>query len=104
MFYRYIYFKAPAHASGLIQQAWCDISRYRAFDEVSAEPSDFKHELQRRIESTDGLVTWMDVLSNFTSLETLNRYTYKIDRLWRENLAASLPDLTRHVETFETCV
>jgi hypothetical protein len=104
MFHRYIYFKAPESATGLIQKAWLEVSQHHDLIKRGAEYGDSKHELQRRLDCTDGVVTWMDVLSHFTSIEQLNRYHEKIDFLWERSLGDSLPDLRRHVETFETCV
>ena len=76
----------------------------RGLDEQMLERLGFKHELHKRIETRDGMVTWMDVLTNFESVEALDRYQHQIDRLWHQLLSKSLQDLQRHVETFETCV
>lgn len=104
MFHRYIYFKAPDSETELIRHAWRAILKLRELDEQATDRPAFKHELQQRIETRDGMVTWMDVLTNFESVEALDRYQHQIDRLWHQVLSKSIQDLQRHVETFETCV
>jgi hypothetical protein len=80
MFHRYIYFKAPVSETELIRHAWRAILKLRELDEQATDRLAFKHELQQRIETRDGMVTWMDVLTNFESVEALDRYQLQIGR------------------------
>ncbi|NDE32904.1 MAG: hypothetical protein EB017_13460, partial [Betaproteobacteria bacterium] len=63
MFHRYIYFKAPVSETELIRHAWRAILKFRELDEQATDRLAAKHELQQRIETRDGMVTWMDVLT-----------------------------------------
>jgi len=113
MFHRYIYFKTEPVYAAPILQAWRSltdeglIERYLNecgqapwLAETCLKP---RHCLQQRTQADQRLITWMDVMSDFISIQTLDRYHSNVEKSWLARLAVIVPSLERHIETFQTC-
>ena len=108
MFHRYIYFNTESRVEPQIIQIWQRIDNdgflRQLMFEVCEGKSQASHQFQRRIQANQDLVTWMDVMSHFQTIEQLDHYQTQIDLIWHHQLKAILPGLDRHIETFQTCV